>query len=271
LIFSPAFLPGHTAWTASYYFVGTDQEHWDLAKDFPNLAPPYPQFWCEHRLANYIHSKECGDSDLRHLVPHGRMGTLITAVDPKDVRGQDIPPNARWILWCELFIDYGLHKGDPITGPHGSVFLAVDAEGAIIGHPWMQHYAAEEHAGIMKDYMTWFHPTFLAISFLHCKNVTVEAQVMPAPLAKKFRARHPGVQPAKYSTLVIEPLKAILRTQGRSREVGLAKAMHICRGHFADYRQGRGLFGKYHGRFWWPSTVRGTKGKAAPREIEVKL
>ena len=147
----------------------------------------------------------------------------------------------------------------------------MDAEGAIIGHPWMQSYAADEHADIMKDYMTWFHPTFLAMSFLHCKNVVTEERQMDAPLQKKFRAKHPGIQPAKYKTLIIEPLKAILRTQGRSHEVGLVKAMHICRGHFADYRQGRGLFGKYHGRFWMPSTVRGTKGKAAPREIEVKL
>jgi hypothetical protein len=48
--------------------------------------------------------------------------------------------------------------------------------------------------------------------------------------------------------------------------------MHICRGHFKDYREGRGLFGKYHQLVWHPSLVRGTKGdKPAAREIEVKL
>ena len=80
------------------------------------------------------------------------------------------------------------------------------------------------------------------------------------------------LQPTEhYKTLVIEPLKAILRNEGRAHEHGLQKAMHICRGHFADYTQGRGLFGKYHGKYWMPSTVRGTKGKSAPREIEVKV
>ena len=48
--------------------------------------------------------------------------------------------------------------------------------------------------------------------------------------------------------------------------------MHICRGHFADYREGRGLFGKYKVQVWMPATVRGTRGKSAPeREIEVKV
>jgi hypothetical protein len=37
---------------------------------------------------------------------------------------------------------------------------------------------------------------------------------------------------------VIEPLRQILRTQGRAHEHGIAKAMHICRGHLRDYREG---------------------------------
>ena len=31
------------------------------------------------------------------------------------------------------------------------------------------------------------------------------------------------------------------------------------------------VFGKYHGKYWMPSTVRGTKGKAAARVMEVKV
>lgn len=30
------------------------------------------------------------------------------------------------------------------------------------------------------------------------------------------------------------------------------------RGHFKDYRQSGGLFGKHHGLFWWGSALRGT-------------
>jgi len=42
--------------------------------------------------------------------------------------------------------------------------------------------------------------------------------------------------------------------------------------HFRDYREGKGLFGKYHQIVWTPMGVRGTKGKDAPaREIMVKI
>ena len=254
------------------YFYTSDQEYWDLKTDFPNLAPPYQTFWAEHKMVKKIHSKQCGDSDLSALVPHGRIGMLIHAMDPADCKGDNIPTNAKWILWCELFIDYGV-RGITAQGPHGSVFLCVDAEGAIIDRPWMQTLSDAANAEVnevMKGYMTWFNPAFLAVSFLHCKNVTVIENEVPKPLAKKYRART-GVQPCRYKTLVIEPLKEILRTTGRSGSVGLAKAMHICRGHFKDYRQGRGLFGKYHQLVWQPSIVRGSKGAAPAREIEVKI
>jgi len=33
--------------------------------------------------------------------------------------------------------------------------------------------------------------------------------------------------------------------------------LHITRGHFKDYRDGKGLFGKYQGLFWWDQHVRG--------------
>ncbi len=36
---------------------------------------------------------------------------------------------------------------------------------------------------------------------------------------------------------------------------GLKRALHIMRGHFKDYREGRGLFGKVHGMWWWDFRV----------------
>jgi len=269
LIMSPE-LPVLLIDNVAEYYYSSEQEYWDLRDDFPNLAPPYPAFWCEHRMIKTIHSKQCGDTDVSALVPRGRIGTLIHGLDPADCKGEGIPTEARWILWCELFIDYG-DRDVSATGPHGSVFLCVDAEGKIIQRPWMQSLATDADAEIMKSYMTWFNPVFLAMSFLHCRNVTVVDNSVPAPLAKKYRARS-GIAPCRYKTLVIEPLKQILRREGRSDQVGVQKALHICRGHFRDYREGRGLFGKYHQLVWMPSIVRGTRGeKAPPREIEVKL
>lgn len=61
-----------------------------------------------------------------------------------------------------------------------------------------------------------------------------------------------------YYVLNIDPMKEILRTEGRSQTTGLKNALHICRGHFADYRDGRGLFRKHKGVFWVSQHTRGS-------------
>jgi hypothetical protein len=257
---------------AEYFYAGTDQEFWDLKRDFPNLAPPFPQFWCEYRMAKKISSKLCGDTDFTQIMPlGGRVGQLITTLDPKEITAVQVPENTKWGLWAEIFIDF---SEDEITctGPHGSMLILVDAEGRITGHPQIQNLGGKDVEPVAQSLLSWLHPALLTISFLHCKNVQVVENPVPPKLQKRYRERHPGDQLAPHKTLVIEPLKQILRTQGGSGQVGLAKAMHICRGHFRDYREGKGLFGKYHQLVWTPAIVRGTKGKEAPpREIEVKI
>ena len=260
---------------AEHYLSGSDQEYWDLTRDFPNLAPPFPQFWAEHKIAKTIHSKDAGDTDLsRMLGKDARVGCLVTTVRPANAKtdGEPIPPEAKWLLWMDLFIHFGWgRQGPQPQGPHGAMFLMVDGDGRIIGTPWMQSYCSKENEPYMKSLMAWIHPVLLAVSFLHCKNVVLQDESVPKPLAKKYHLKT-GQWPTRYKTLVIEPLKQILRHEGGSDRHGLAKAMHICRGHFRDYRTGPGLFGKYHQLVWTPSVVRGTKGKSAPpREIQVKV
>lgn len=255
---------------SDYFYTHSDQEVWDYRKDFPNLAPPFDACWFEHRMPSKIHSKTKGDTDCTRWVQGGRTGCLMVAVDPKDTKGEGIPANVKWILWFEVFIDYNLHGRFP-QGPHGSIFYAIDAGGALVETPWMQTYCHPSQNEVIKNFMTWLFPALLTICFLHCKNVAVIENRTPKPLAKKYHDRT-GLWPIAYKTLVIEPLKQILRKEGRSGEVGLAKSMHICRGHFADYTEGKGLFGRYHGKFWIPQTVRGSRGEKPPaREIEVKV
>lgn len=268
---------------SDYYYTGTDQEYFDLLKDFPNLAPPYRMFWSEHRMARRIRSAEEGDTDMTNVIgPNARIGVFVCALNPSECTVADLPDafrdKGKWYLWCELFINYDAQTQDRdiiAEGPHGSIFLCVDERGALLEKPWMQCYlrddASDAEREVMQGFMSWLHPTFLAVSFLHCKNVRVEEHSMDKPLAKKFRAKHNNLQPVKWKTLVIEPLRQILRQEGKSHEVGLAKALHICRGHFRDYREGRGLFGKLHGVFWTPSVVRGTHGSLGPREVEVRI
>jgi hypothetical protein len=260
-----------TSNVARYFYEETKQEHWSLDKDFPNVAPPFQRFWVEFKISRTIRS-ETGDLDISRWLPQGgRVGQLFHALEPSEVKGEGIPEGTRWIYWCDMWIDY--HRPDATAdGPYGGVFFCVDAAGRVLGNPWMQAYGDGGNDEVMKSIMAWYNPTLLAISFLHCKNVQLVDNPIDPKLVKRYRERHGGHTPTPYKTLVIEPLKAVLRGEGRAHEHGLQKAMHICRGHFADYTQGRGLFGKYHGKFWIPAIVRGTKGKAAPaREIEVRV
>ena len=255
---------------AEYYYVGTDQENWNLQKHFPNLAPPFPAFWMEYKLPNRIHS-EIGDSNIG-VDLDGRVGWLIFGTPRHQMVGDHIPENAKWVLIGELFIDFGLRRDGSMVGPHGTMFMSIDENGAAIDKPGMMSLASEELAPLMKLHIGWWNPALLAVCFMHCKNVAIESEPMHAKHVKAVARKNHGIQPVRFKRLIIEPLKQILKREGRSDTHGVAHAMHICRGHFKDYREGKGLFGKYHQVVWHPMTVRGSKGeKPAPREMEVKL
>lgn len=66
--------------------------------------------------------------------------------------------------------------------------------------------------------------------------------------------------PLRFNTINIEPMRSVLRREGRSEESGLRRALHICRGHFATYTEDKPRFGRpgEHGSFWIPQHVRGS-------------
>lgn len=253
---------------ADYYFTGTDQENWDLEKHFPNLAPPFEMFWMEHKLPKKIVS-ELGDQSIDYV--NGRAGVLIFGTERQNITGDGMPENIKWVLSMELFIDYGLRHDGVVEGPHGTFWIGVDQNGVIVDCPWMHNFADPSNTAIVHALFGWTHPALLGVCFMHCKNVTVENEPMHPKHAKEVRKRH-GIEPVKFRRLIIEPLKQILRREGNSDTKGVPHAMHICRGHFKDYREGKGLFGKYHKIVWQPQVVRGSKGtKLAPREMEIKV
>ncbi len=98
-------------------------------------------------------------------------------------------------------------------------------------------------------------PALLAMCLMHCKNVNVKDNAQPDPLSKKHLAKT-GSPLVRFKTLEIEPMTKALRSAGAVSN-GLAKSLHLCRGHFKDYRQ-HGLFGKLKGLYWWDQHIRGT-------------
>lgn len=118
---------------------------------------------------------------------------------------------------------------------------------AVIGEAWTESVT---HRAISTMLLT--------VSFLHCKNVAM-VDAPPAGTRQQRRAaQRQGVRETQFKTLVIEPMKQVLRTEGGIEQHGLKKALHICRGHFATYTEDKPLFGKYTGTFWRPAHVRGS-------------
>jgi len=321
---------------SEYLYAQTDQEVWDVEKDFPCLAPPFPSFWMEHSRPSKIVSCEHGTQSANDM-PH-RIGlwfnyTKITPeafvkqdylqaslkglqqvlnkeftpeieqewksiiaqgadfVDIHDRRWDQLSrkammarshmlqyctytnfakqgfepllklfteKNAVWIGKCAPYIQH--RRNGPVVGPLGEHNMLLNHNGDVI------ETSASINLKLIRDSGDWcrdggglstlWFPGLLAISFCHCRNVTVRTEEKPAQLLKKQADR--GRRHVTYKLLEITPMKTVLKKAGAENpQTGLRRALHICRGHFASYEE-KGLFGKYRGRFWIPQHIRGT-------------
>jgi hypothetical protein len=181
-------------------------------------------------------------------------------------------PDLAWIVVYHpiLFLD-GTVRASPTL-----FFLGLDGQGAILPdahcgrYAWTvaqavdsQHWeavlttpglASQEGEGKL---MNWLFPVLLATSFLHCHNVSTAERVPNKRLSARHHHRH-QLPLFTYKTLQIEPMQRVLRHEGQAESGGLKRALSICRGHFADYSEGRGLFGKHRGVYWIPQHVTGS-------------
>ena len=76
---------------AQYLYCETPQEDWDIARDFPNVAPPFPAMFIEHSMPRHSVSEKLGRISLDSTVK--KYGTLILS---REVEMED--PEPRKIL-----------------------------------------------------------------------------------------------------------------------------------------------------------------------------
>lgn len=101
----------------------------------------------------------------------------------------------------------------------------------------------------------------LATSLMHCKNVEMSDAEMTSrekQQAVDFERRH-KTPATRWKVLNIEPMRRVLSAVGGIEKNGAEKALHICRGHFKDYRNSGGLFGKHKDIYWWEQHMRGSE------------
>lgn len=278
---------------AQYFYAGTDQERWDMTKDFPCLAPPWQICWVEFKMPSEMVSCETGTTRIDRSTMGTNRALLVHSMKAEEYRQwaekvaafnqghwtsrlkadgklADPLPESHWIQIASAFIE--LAKGDIFDA--GIAIWQLRKDGTVIDpgkggwqHLFMGLAPAEEILGpeqaatmteIIKDGFLWpcIYVAALAYSFINCRN-TVIVDHSPDPKLAKANLKRGKPPSITYKTLEIEAVKKILSTKGNIAVNGLQRALHICRGHFKDYRE-HGLFGKVKGLYWWDMHIRGT-------------
>jgi hypothetical protein len=264
---------------ADYYWENP-KDDWRIEKgDFPCLAPPWPLTFLEYRAPARIVTRKGTELFPKELGE--RFGILLDSAtfgcEEMAFRGlPDCPflpghssreaidhliEGCQWVQQASVFAE--THKEILLLGTfcwflnhQGAFHFPVkEIGGAPFLPPFAAHLEEETLRRLGHDCWAFLSPALLAISFIHCRNTKLIDHAPSLALRKATERRH-GIRPVTFKTLEIEPVKKILAEQGNVQQSGLRMALHICRGHFKDYRSS-GLFGKQKGLYWWDQHVRG--------------
>lgn len=228
---------------ADYFYEVEQNDSFDLAADFPNIAPPFPRFWMEFTMP---HNIRVGNDVLVNQLHGFRFGFLFVSGEVAEQLDEEFI--LRWVTRISIFLGYK----DEIYQP-AEFLIGIDQQGRVASRP--DGVQAIKTHPENADKITILFPALLSISFMHCKNVSVISHEPKIGNRKKRGRNAPEV---RYHTLQIEPMKKLLNREGNAEETGIKHALHICRGHFKDFTKGKGLFGRYKNVFWWDSQVRGS-------------
>lgn len=250
---------------ADYFYRNSrrDIDDWRIGEDFPNIAPPYPNYFMEYRLR-----RDCLPM-LGSEIPHA-IGVLTVASDVSQVT---LPVfraalDQRWEMQSLVFTQM---RRDEVVIPQIAVLSRLDSNGrpiedeqmgGIVGRDYDRYlenrpFTDEEFASFSAFARLFYYPALLANTFLHCRGVEIIQETPDQGLSRVYQRRHQRPL-VRFHVLNIRPMQEVIRREGGLESAGLSRALHIVRGHFADYREGRGLFGRHHALVWMPAHLKGS-------------
>lgn len=269
------------------YFLAYKSD-WGSAFDFPNVMPPFERVFIEFGLRG---AADGLPEALRPVVETQRIGIYLRRFD---LRAEDAPQvdadlekhihtaGMRWMVearecneimgqvtlfngnrpWLSKWI-YGVTEtGGIVTRPDGRP--DIETVGTHMGD--LRAAGLPTERSQTTDQMG-LYVALLALSFLHCKNVTLEANVPLRQPGK--RNRRAATKPAvTYHTIKIQAM-----TQQRGGTAGgqhAKPAVHIRRGHFKTYTDAAPLFGRLTGTYWWEAAAVGSGERRIEADYEVK-
>jgi hypothetical protein len=265
--------------------LGDDQRSDFALTDLPTIVPPHPVCFVETRrpssddwwfFREWKSGEEWGALLLTYdwvaegAVEEGEDGITIFIPGNGD-DGEPTAVEARWTVVSYWFIRAPGRR--VVRGPLWSAVTHLDVDGrgiklaggrmASTAHPLDFADPDRKPDGYSSLVRQFGLPIFTAFAFCHCKNVRrIENEGRyPSRQMRRAAERKGEPPPTRFYTIEIDPMREVLKREGQVETLGLKKALHICRGHFAEYGDefGKGkLFGRYEGRFWVPAHVRGS-------------
>lgn len=240
---------------ADYFhqFVGPDRKVWKES-DFPNVAPPFGNYFMEFRVRkswDFIKGGPIHAIGVGNIVERLKDGWDVeSTVFMEEEKGR---PKAWTRFYYRADLNGNLFKthDDPTRSNLFGGLLAPIIDRVPIGD------SAPIDRILSGDTYALYYPVLLALSFLHCKNVTVATNEPNPKLSRVFQKKR-GRPLTRFHTLEIEPMKEVLIREGEVEKMGLRRALHIVRGHFATYSEEHPMFGRMTGTFYRPAHVRGS-------------
>lgn len=240
---------------ADYLYESSPKDEWNFESDFPEVAPPLPELWIEWRMSPRMN---IGGNVTPNPGAGFVMGVLLGGVDLKALPRALPATGIRWL--CSAYF-FGRPPQESGIGRFGGLAWYVTDDGRL-HRPQKKWLVISERGGeeaqLLTDFMSVsLYVPLLTLSFMHCKNVETVAGPAWSPKLQKARARRGKLPLVRWHTVVIEPVKkAVAAANGGDARL-TPKALHICRGHWKNF-QGKGLFGRHFGRYWWPEHRRGS-------------
>lgn len=267
---------------AEWYLKESEIESFDMRSQFPNAVSPFKAAVYEYRMPMVWKVKVDGKWKLvdQRYPGKARAGMLVLQTKLPDGYTGETPPEQkalttlrsrfpgeipRFLQTVHMFI------GDENTFKHTVTCLNyADENGLLLGgtvdsHVSDTHQSDDVHCLIR----SCSFPVYFGISLMHCKNVHLVDDTEHHVNEKKLKRR--GLPIIKYKVISIDSMRKQAAGAAGATGNSVLMAMHIARGHWKDYTQGKGLFGRIKGRFWWEDYVRGDeKAGATVKTYEVK-
>jgi hypothetical protein len=231
---------------ADWWFRDSRDDAWRIADDIPCAAPPFPVIWMEYSAKRIETAKGVIDFG----APFEVGGLAFT------YRGEQLDYwNVSWFIYvsirkrivhvagCLLQLEPNFGAIEHFTYKAGNISRTYSPNGE------------NKYPQFMGEPDPWVYPFIWATALTHAKNVHLVDD--PLPLAVAKRRQREGKPAITFKVLDIRSMRKQVASATEGGATGAKRAMHIVRGHFKDYRESGGLFGKHKGLFWWDTHVAG--------------